>query len=145
MKKMLVVAVTALAVLAACGGDEEGDAENGDAAGPAIGVVSGSLGEYLVDAEGATLYLFVPDAGAESTCYDDCAELWPPLEGAVSAGDGLDESLVGTTERTDGTTQATYNGHPLYLYTPDGGPGPTTGQGVGDVWWVVDAAGDPIM
>jgi predicted lipoprotein with Yx(FWY)xxD motif len=142
--RKIVGGVIALALFStACGEDDDGAADGEWA--PAVAIVSGSLGDYLVDPDGATLYLFMPDGGDVSTCYDDCADLWPPLEGPVSAGEGVDSALIGTTERTDGTVQATYNGHPLYSYTPDGGAGPTSGQGVGDVWWVVDAAGDPIM
>lgn len=114
------------------------------ASGDAVTVAGSDLGDILVDADGNTLYLFTPDAQGESACYDQCEEIWPPLPGDVSAGDGVDASLLGTTQRTDGSTQATYNGWPLYHYAADGGPGDTNGQGVGDVWFVVDPAGDAV-
>lgn len=102
------------------------------------------LGTILVDDAGNTLYLFVPDAQGDSTCYDDCEANWPPFAGEVSAGEGVDDSLLGTTERTDGTVQATYNGWPLYYFAADAAPGDTNGQGINDVWWVVDAEGNAI-
>lgn len=111
-----------------------------------VAVASSDLGDILVDGEGFTLYMFANDSGGESTCYDQCASVWPALvvEGEAAAGDGADASLLGTTERTDGTTQVTYNGHPLYYYEPDEAPGDTNGQGVGDVWFVVGPDGEPI-
>jgi len=60
---------------------------------------------------------------------------------ASGVGEGLDASLLGTTERTTGETQATYNGWPLYSYAGDAAPGDTTGQGVGGVWFALDASG----
>ena len=86
-----------------------------------------------------------PDEQGESTCYDDCADAWPPLidEDPV-AGDGVDEALLGTTERDDGSLQVTYDGWPVYLWASDQEPGDATGQGVQDDWWVIDADGTPI-
>ena len=110
-------------------------------------VVSDSaLGPVLTDGEGWTVYLFKVDKNGESACYDGCETTWPPLEanGAPTAGEGIDDSLLGTTERTDGTTQVTYAGHPLYRYAEDKAPGDTNGQKVGDVWFVVAASGDPV-
>lgn len=106
-----------------------------------------TLGEFLVDNDGMTLYLFTPDTTSESTCYDECATAWPPLltdTEDVTAGDGVDEALIGTTERKDGAMQVTYNDHPLYYYAQDSGPGDTTGQGVQDIWWVVNPAGEGV-
>ena len=64
--------------------------------------------------------------------------------GAPKAGDGADAAMLGTTARTDGTTQVTYNGWPLYYYIKDQKAGDTTGQGVGDVWYVLSAKGDMV-
>ena len=103
------------------------------------------LGSILVDGQGNTLYLFTNDTQEEaSTCTGGCAGTWPALAGTVTAGEGVDESLIGTVAGEDGTEQATYNGWPLYYYAQDTGPGDTNGQGVGGVWWVVDAEGDAI-
>jgi predicted lipoprotein with Yx(FWY)xxD motif len=111
-----------------------------------VAIATTDLGEVLVDSDGRTLYIFESDNGSESTCYDSCAENWPPLlaQGAPGAGSGVDASLLGTTERTDGTMQATYNDRPLYRYAGDQATGDTNGQGVGDVWFVVGADGQPI-
>ena len=104
------------------------------------------LGEVLADGEGMTLYLFTEDSGGTSTCYDDCAAAWPPLtvEDRAAVSGGLDEGLVGSIERDDGTTQVTYNGHPLYYWANDTAPGDVNGQGVNDVWYVVDAEGNAV-
>ena len=107
-----------------------------------VQLADSDLGQILVASDGMTLYLFEADAGDTSTCYDDCAATWPALvDDAPTAGDGVDESLLGTTERDDGEVQVTYAGHPLYFYAPDEAPGDTLGQDVGDVWFVVDAEG----
>jgi predicted lipoprotein with Yx(FWY)xxD motif len=98
------------------------------------------LGKILTDGNGMTLYLYTKDEANVSNCYDQCAVNWPPLlvgAGAEPlAGQGLTGQL-GTTERTDGGRQVTYNGMPLYFWIRDSNPGDVTGQGVGDVWYVV--------
>ena len=105
-----------------------------------------SLGSFLVDDKGMTLYLFTKDTPNTSVCYDKCATAWPPLltGDKPSAGEGVDASLLGTTTRKDGATQVTYNGWPLYYYEKDKAPGDVTGQDVGGVWYVVSAAGDQV-
>jgi predicted lipoprotein with Yx(FWY)xxD motif len=107
-----------------------------------------SLGTILADQKGNTLYVFLQDTGDTSTCSGDCAATWPALiaKGEVKAGGGggVDESLLGTSARDDGTMQVTYNGHPLYYFSGDQAPGDTNGQGIGDIWFVVSPAGDPI-
>ena len=104
------------------------------------------LGQYLADDKGMTLYLYTKDTKNTSVCYDKCATNWPPLftEGAPAAGDGVDASLLGTTTRTDGKVQVTYNGWPLYYWIKDQKPGDTTGQLVGGVWFVLSPKGDKI-
>jgi predicted lipoprotein with Yx(FWY)xxD motif len=111
------------------------------------------LGTILVDGQGIALYLFETDRrGSPSRCYDTCAIQWPPdlLPKGVSApivGPGVRADLLGTAPRTDGTTQVTYNGWPLYLWPPDHTPGTATGQGLtnaGGRWWVVDPAGNAV-
>jgi predicted lipoprotein with Yx(FWY)xxD motif len=116
----------------------------GDVGGAELAVADSDLGEILVDGEGMSLYRFDPDEQGDSTCYDDCEATWPPLEGPVTAGEGVDESLIGETERTDGTVQATYDSWPLYYYGPDSAAGDVTGQGVGEVWWVLAPDGSSI-
>jgi predicted lipoprotein with Yx(FWY)xxD motif len=114
--------------------------------GALVESMSSDLGMILADADGMTLYFFLNDTGSESTCYDQCAETWPAYatQGEPQAGTGIDAALLGTTTRTDGTVQVTYNGKPLYLYAADQNPGDTNGQGIGDVWFVVSPAGEPV-
>jgi predicted lipoprotein with Yx(FWY)xxD motif len=116
------------------------------AGGVAVELAPTSLGEVLVDGEGMTLYMFDPDQQRDSTCYEQCATAWPPLvaEGEPTLGEGLDDSMVGSVERTDGSMQVTYNNWPLYLWQNDAAPGDVTGQAVNDDWWVLGADGEPI-
>jgi predicted lipoprotein with Yx(FWY)xxD motif len=98
-----------------------------------------AVGSFLTDAEGNTLYLFTPDTTpGESTCYDDCAEAWPPLVPAegMSLPAGVPGELT-TIERTDGTQQVAYNDIPLYYFARDEKPGDINGQGVGGRWFIV--------
>lgn len=126
--------------------DDDGDDGEDDAADGAVMLGETSLGEVLVDAEGMTLYMFDPDEQGDSTCYDQCATAWPPLlaDGEPTAGEGADQAMLGTTERTDGTTQVTYDGWPLYYFAQDAAAGDVAGQAVNDVWWVLGADGAPI-
>lgn len=122
----------------------------GTAAGATVAVAEDDqLGEILVDSDGRTLYLFEQDSGGMSTCFDACAEVWPPLttEGEPQAGQGAMASLLTTTSRPDGTTQVVYNGNPLYFYTPDSQPGDTLGQGLnqfGAEWYVLSPQGEKV-
>lgn len=116
--------------------------------GPATVTVSqnDTLGSFLVDDKGMTLYLYTKDSPNTTVCYGKCATAWPPLltNGAPVAGDGADSTKLGTITRTDGTTQVTYNGWPLYYYVKDMKAGDTTGQNVGSVWYVLSPAGEMI-
>jgi predicted lipoprotein with Yx(FWY)xxD motif len=103
-----------------------------------------ALGTILVDGEGFTVYAFTVDGEGESACYDACAQMWPPLRADTQFASDLDASLFGSITRTDGGDQLTANGHPLYRYAPDASPGDTTGQGINDVWFVVDPGGNLI-
>lgn len=109
-----------------------------------VEVADTDLGQILVDGEGMTLYVFDNDSGGESSCTGDCANTWPPLTAEVSAGDDVDDSLLGTTEREDGTAQVTYDDQPLYYFAGDEAAGDTNGQGVGGIWWVVGPDGQKI-
>lgn len=98
-----------------------------------------TLGAFLTDAAGKTLYLFAKDTEAgKSACTDQCATNWPPLTEAegMALPDGVPGTL-GTIARADGTTQVTYNDIPLYHFAKDGEAGDIYGQGVGGVWFVV--------
>ena len=123
------------------------EAATGAPAGPAtIDLATTPLGQVLTDGAGRTVYMFVPDTAGTSTCYDQCATAWPPVltTGAPTAGTGVTASLLGTTERTDGTVQVTYDKRPLYLFAKDSAAGDVNGQGVKQIWYVVGAAGDLI-
>src|SRR6476469_10521178 len=82
---------------------------------------STSLGKIVVDSKGHTLYLFEKDHHGKSACSGACAQNWPPLtvKGKPKAGTGLKASRLGTTKRTNGKTQVTYGGHPLYTFVVD--------------------------
>jgi predicted lipoprotein with Yx(FWY)xxD motif len=114
-----------------------------------VDVADNNLGEILVDSQGRTLYLFQKDSGTTSACSGSCASAWPPLRStaAPTAGSQVDGSKLGTTPRSDGDPQVTYNGHPLYTFINDTKAGDTTGQGVsafGALWYVVSPAGAQI-
>jgi predicted lipoprotein with Yx(FWY)xxD motif len=120
-------------------------AASGAKSGTQVGVAKDTpLGSILVDAQGKTLYLYTKDTPNTSNCYDKCAEAWPPLytESGPAAGNGVNNSLLGTTQRKDGKSQVTYNGWPLYYYVKDQKPGDTTGQNVGGVWFVLSPKGE---
>jgi predicted lipoprotein with Yx(FWY)xxD motif len=146
-------ALTALAV-SACGSSGGGATAstlprvaNGHPA--TVGVVDGRLGKILVDSRGHTLYLFGKDSGTKSACFGGCASTWPPLRagGKPTVGSGADSARVGTTRRSDGKPQVTYNGHPLYLYQGDEKSDVTNGQGLtafGGAWYALSPAGDQV-
>src|SRR4051794_9729440 len=105
-------------------------------------VATTRLGRILVDSRGHTLYLFEKDSGKRSACFGQCATAWPPLRasGKPTAGSGVTASRIGTTKRSDGKPQVTYNGHPLYGFVMDHKPGDTNGEGVnafGGSWFAV--------
>lgn len=104
---------------------------------------------FLVDQQGRSLYVYMNDSQNSNTssCMDDCAVEWPPLvvSGMPSAGEEVDETLVGIFFRDDGLTQATYNGWPLYYYNMDTVPGTTNGQTYNGVWFLISPSGDPIQ
>jgi predicted lipoprotein with Yx(FWY)xxD motif len=111
---------------------------------PTIDVVTDpKLGQILVGDKGMTLYIFTKDEPGKSNCDADCLKKWPPLltQGNPSLGAGVDASLVGTATLADGSKIVTYNQMPLYYWYKDAKPGDTTGEGVGDVWYVLAPTG----
>ena len=124
------LAVAPLVALAACGSSGSGagssattsattsaSSGNGQLAAT-VDVANNNLGPILVDQQGRTLYLFAKDSSTTSACTDACAVAWPPLRSDAQptvAGGGTEPSLIGTTPRSDGSPQVTYNGHPLWL------------------------------
>ena len=141
---LALAAVTAAALsVAACGSSSS--SSSGPASAPPS-AASGSASSasalktatidgvtVLTNTRGFTLYMFAPDTGTASKCNGSCAQIWPPVTGPVVAGSGITGTL-GTIKRADGTTQATYNGHPLYTYADDTQPGQAKGNGIKGVW-----------
>jgi len=117
-----------------------------DAATLALGLADTGLGSILVDGKGMTLYMFTKDTQGSnaSACTGQCLTAWPPLMGKPTAGKGADDSKLGSFALPDGSTQATYNGWPLYYWKGDVKAGDTAGQKVGGVWFVLDKDGNPI-
>ena len=113
--------------------------------GTVVEIKSSTLGKIVTDGSGHTLYMFTPDSATMSACTAGCATAWPPAKGPATTGSGVDADDLGTVTRSDGTTQATFYGHPLYTYAGDSAPGDVTGQGSGGKWYVLDASGNPVM
>jgi predicted lipoprotein with Yx(FWY)xxD motif len=142
------------AVVAGCGGGGATAASSPPpktASGQAatVGISNTGIGQVLVNSQGHTLYLFKADQGTKSACTGACAGAWPPLlvNGKPTLGQGVNASLVGTAARPEGTTQLTYNGHPLYLFAQDQKAGETNGQGVsafGAAWFALSSAGNQV-
>ncbi len=137
---VLVLAAAALASLTAI-------ASSATSKPATVKTGSSALGKIVVDGKSHTLYLFAKDKHGKSACSGACAQNWPPLltKGTPKASTGAKSSLLGTTRRSDGTTQVTYNRHPLYTFVADKNkPGSTKGQGIdafGAKWYVVAAKG----
>jgi predicted lipoprotein with Yx(FWY)xxD motif len=136
---VLAAVLLVVAVAGAGGGSSATAAPSGSALKTAdIGGV-----KVLTNAKGFALYTFAPDKPNQSVCYGGCASYWPPVAGHQTAGPGV-TGKIGTIRRTNGTLQATYNGHPLYTYIGDSGPGKATGNNVnlnGGLWHEVPASG----
>ena len=138
--------------LAGCGSSNNtptGTVKPASGSSATVSVANTGLGKILVDSQGRTLYLFEQDTGTKSTCSGGCATAWPPLRasGKLTAGGGAKASLLGTTPRSDGKPQVTYNGHPLYGYQGDSKAGDTNGQGInafGALWYVLSPTGNEI-
>ena len=106
-------------------------------------------GTFLVSGSGKAVYLWVKDTGDMSNCSGACAGAWPPVTttGSATASGGAKASDLGTITRSDGTKQVTYDGHPLYYFSGDSGPGTAAGQGsdsFGAKWWLVAPTGSDV-
>ncbi len=114
-------------------------------AGTTITTGASDFGTILFDGNHQAIYLFDKETSGTADCYGECAAAWPPVltTGSASPAGQVDSSLLGTTTRTDGTTQVTYGGHPLYYYAHEG-PGEVTCHNAnefGGLWLVVTPAG----
>jgi predicted lipoprotein with Yx(FWY)xxD motif len=155
-----LVALVAVGALAAgCGSNGSGSGGyGGGASAPStagssgvatVAAASSKLGMVLVDGGGRTLYLFKKDQPNQSACAGACAAAWPvdQSSGTPRAGSGVTASLLGTIHRGDGSTQVSYDHHPLYYYSGDSQPGQQNGQGLnafGATWFVVAPAGGAV-
>jgi predicted lipoprotein with Yx(FWY)xxD motif len=155
-----IAVIAAALIVAGCGGGGATNASSGyssaassgtPAAGSAtkVAIRHTALGSVLVDGQGKTLYLFEGDKGTASRCTGACSSIWPPLTSAAKpmAGQGIASAKLGTAKRSDGTTEITYAGHPLYTYVGDAKAGDTKGQGLdqfGAEWYVLSPSGSKI-
>jgi predicted lipoprotein with Yx(FWY)xxD motif len=167
----VATAVLALAVIAAgCGSSNDNSSTSASSGGGGIYGGGGSsktaapasgggaaviavasnpkLGKILVDSKGDTVYYFEKDkqGGTTSTCSGACASVWPPVttSGAPKGQKGASASKLGTIKRSDGTTEVTYNGWPLYTYVGDKKPGDANGNDLtqfGAQWYALTPAG----
>lgn len=117
-------------------------------AAPGTTIASGDsqFGSMLFDLNNQAIYIWELEPTGTPACYDDCALAWPPVltNGAPVADGAVDQQLLGTVMRSDGSTQVTYNGHPLYYYAHEG-PGEVLCHNVathGGLWWVMQPNGD---
>jgi predicted lipoprotein with Yx(FWY)xxD motif len=114
-----------------------------------ITTASSAAGTFLATGSGRAVYLWTKDSGGMSACTAACEGMWPPVvaSGTVTASGGVKASDLGTITRSDGTKQVTYDGHPLYYFSGDSGPGTANGQGsdgFGAKWWLVAPAGTDV-
>jgi predicted lipoprotein with Yx(FWY)xxD motif len=143
-------------VVAACGSSGSSSASSSSPAAPAssaapptsasssalmTATINGT--KVVTNSKGLTLYWFVPDTSTTSKCTGSCATYWPPVKGPATAGAGVTGTL-GTITRSDGTKQATYDGHPLYTYVGDTAPGQAKGNALnlsGGLWYEMTVSG----
>jgi predicted lipoprotein with Yx(FWY)xxD motif len=148
-KRWLVPVSLAAAALIATGcgssssSNSPGSAGSGSHSSAALKTRKIGGATVLTNSKGFTLYWFVPDTSTTSKCNGECAQFWPPVPGPVTAGPGVTGTL-GTITRADGSTQATWNGHPLYTFKDDTAPGQANGNGKnlsGGVWHEITLSG----
>jgi predicted lipoprotein with Yx(FWY)xxD motif len=145
---LLAVAV-ATAVLAACSSSATSSSSSGGSSSSPAAATAGSLktttiggATVLTNASGFTLYSFAPDTPTTSNCNGTCAQNWPPVKGPATAS-GV-TGTFGTIKRSDGSVQATFDGHPLYTFAGDTAPGQNKGNGLnisGGLWHEITTAG----
>jgi predicted lipoprotein with Yx(FWY)xxD motif len=145
----LPAAAAAAAALAACSSGTSSGAFSPGASGGHVAAAAGSLktakiggATVLTSAKGFTLYSFAPDTSTMSKCNGTCAQNWPPVKGAASAS--RVQGTFGTIKRSDGSVQATFDGHPLYTFAGDTAPGQNKGNGLnaaGGLWHEITASG----
>jgi predicted lipoprotein with Yx(FWY)xxD motif len=143
----LLAAAAAAAVVAACSSSGTPSSSGGGSsthAAAAGSLKTAKIGGAMVltNAKGFTLYSFAPDTSTTSNCNGTCAQNWPPLKGPATAS-GV-KGTFGTIKRSDGSTQATFDGHPLYTFVGDTAPGQAKGNGLnaaGGLWHEITTSG----
>ncbi len=116
------------------------------AKGTVITTGQSEFGTMLFNEQRQAMYIWEVEKTPNAECYGNCTELWPPVltEGNPQASGEVNGSLLGTTKRSDGSTQVTYNGHPLYYYAHEG-PGEVKCHNIvthGGLWWVIQPDGN---
>src|SRR5690242_396504 len=150
MLLVLPAAAAAAAVVAACSssGTPSGTSSSGGSsahvAAAAAGLKTAKVGgvTVLTNAKGFTLYAFAPDTSTTSKCNGACAQNWPPVTGPATVS-GV-KGAFATIKRSDGSTQLTFHGHPLYTFVGDKSPGQASGNGInafGGLWHEAPASG----
>jgi predicted lipoprotein with Yx(FWY)xxD motif len=119
------------------------------ATGLVITTKTGSAGSFLTDGSGRSIYLWEKDGKDSSACSGGCASAWPPVTttGALTVSGAVNKADLSTFTRSDGSKQVAYDGHPLYYFVGDPGPGQVTGQGsdsFGAPWYLLAPAGSAI-
>jgi predicted lipoprotein with Yx(FWY)xxD motif len=158
-------AVAAAATVAACssaasstaaapaaspaGASSSGTGAGASAGGTVITTAKSSAGTVLTSGSGKAVYVWTKDTGDMSNCNGACASAWPPVTttATATAAGSANASDIGTITRSDGTKQVTYDGHPLYYFAGDSGPGSASGQGsdgFGATWWLVTPTGSDV-
>jgi predicted lipoprotein with Yx(FWY)xxD motif len=140
---------SAAAPAASPAGGSSSSAGASSSGGTVITTAKSSGGTVLASSSGRAVYLWAKDTGDMSNCNGACAGAWPPVTttGTATASGGAQASDIGTITRSDGTKQVTYDGHPLYYFSGDSGPGTASGQGsdaFGAKWWLVAPTGSDI-
>ncbi|MCL4359816.1 hypothetical protein M1555_00980 [Patescibacteria group bacterium] len=95
---------------------------------------NGTLGRYMTDERGMTLYTYDKDTPGTSTCTGSCLTKWPAFSATETTNLPANLSVI---TRPDGTKQYAWMGKPLYYWQGDKAPGDTTGNGIGGVWHIV--------
>jgi predicted lipoprotein with Yx(FWY)xxD motif len=147
--KAISLIITVVAALSLAGLSAAIAAGNSASRPATVSTARTGLGRIIVNGQGRTLYLFEKDRKGRSACSGTCATYWPPLltHGKPIAANGARQALIGTTRRSDGTTQVTYAGHPVYRFMLDSKRGQTKGEGLNDFgggWDALSPAGKKI-
>ena len=139
---VVVFGVSAILIVSGCTQQptvQQTPAQQTPAEQPTVGqpAVKLSVGNYLVDSKGNTLYMYTNDVTGVSKCTGDCLNKWHVFnQEKIAVSSGLNSSDFGTITRDDGTKQTTYKGWPLYYFSSDINPGDAKGEGVNKAWFI---------